>query len=177
MADEAGQGSSLLKDLWATSPTRARCPLSHTLALESLLLDFIQERERERESSGGGEVFFMRSVEDLSACDGQLALAEYCEQHPPLLTCCGMATRIKNYYRRPEVGSSHTLTSPYSLTHTLTSPCSLTHSHTHITMLTHSLTEAGEESCSKAAVWRDNLCPELLIFPGPATLWTAPAEL
>ena len=45
----------------------------------------------------------MRTPEDLSACDGELVLAEYCEQHPPLLTCNGMATRVKNYYRRPEV--------------------------------------------------------------------------
>ena len=63
-----------------------------------------QEREKERESSGGGEVFFMRTPEDVSACDGQLVLAEYCEQHPPVLMNIGMATRIKNYYRRPEVG-------------------------------------------------------------------------
>ena len=45
----------------------------------------------------------MRSPDDLSACDGELVLAEYSEQHPPLLTCNGMATRVKNYYRRPEV--------------------------------------------------------------------------
>ena len=46
----------------------------------------------------------MRTPEDVSACDGQLVLAEYCEQHPPVLMNIGMATRIKNYYRRPEVG-------------------------------------------------------------------------
>ena len=45
----------------------------------------------------------MRTPEDVSACDGQLVLAEYSEQHPPLLMSTGMATRIKNYYRRPEV--------------------------------------------------------------------------
>jgi transcription initiation factor TFIID subunit 1 len=61
-----------------------------------------KEREKERESSGGGEVFFMRTPEDVSACDGELILAEYCEQHPPLLMSTGMATRIRNYYRRPE---------------------------------------------------------------------------
>ena len=42
----------------------------------------------------------------MSACDGQLVLAEYCEQHPPLLMSTGMATRVKNYYRRPEVVDS-----------------------------------------------------------------------
>lgn len=62
-----------------------------------------QERERERVSSGGGEVFFMRTPEVLSACDGHLLLAEYSEQHPPVVMATGMATKIKNYYRRPEV--------------------------------------------------------------------------
>ena len=62
-----------------------------------------QERERERVSSGGGEVFFMRRPEDLSACDGDLVLAEYSEQYPPLVMATGMATRIRNYYRRPKV--------------------------------------------------------------------------
>ena len=62
-----------------------------------------QERERERVASGGGEVFFMRQPEDVSACDGQLVLAEYSEEHPPLVMATGMATKVKNYYRRPEV--------------------------------------------------------------------------
>lgn len=53
--------------------------------------------------SGGGEVFFMRSPEDLSACDGQVLLSEYSEEHPPLVMATGMSTKIKNYYRRPEV--------------------------------------------------------------------------
>ena len=62
-----------------------------------------QEREREREASGGGEVFFMRTPEDLSSCDGDLVLAEYSEQFPPLMNAIGLATKIKNYYRRNEV--------------------------------------------------------------------------
>ena len=62
-----------------------------------------QERERERVASGGGEVFFMRQPEDVSACDGHLVLAEYSEEHPPLVMATGMATKMKNYYRRPEV--------------------------------------------------------------------------
>ena len=32
--------------------------------------------------SGGGEVFFMRSPEDLSATDSHTVLMEYCEEHP-----------------------------------------------------------------------------------------------
>ena len=45
----------------------------------------------------------MRTPMDLSACDGHLILCEYSEQHPPLVMCTGMATKVKNYYRRPEV--------------------------------------------------------------------------
>ncbi len=62
-----------------------------------------KEREREREASGGGEVFFMRTPEDLSSCDGELVLAEYSEQYPPLMSAIGLATKMKNYYRRNEV--------------------------------------------------------------------------
>ena len=66
----------------------------------------LQERERERVNSGGGEVFFMRTPQDLSVSDGDIALAELSEQYPPLISTIGMATRIKNYYRRPEVHKS-----------------------------------------------------------------------
>jgi transcription initiation factor TFIID subunit 1 len=61
-----------------------------------------KEREKERVMSSGGEVFFMRSPVDLSSCDGYLIMAEYSEEHPPLFMACGMATKIKNYYRRPK---------------------------------------------------------------------------
>ena len=51
-------------------------------------------------ASGGGDMFFMRTQEDLTGRDGDLLLAEYSEEHPPLMMCVGMATRIKNYYKR-----------------------------------------------------------------------------
>ncbi|XP_071041821.1 transcription initiation factor TFIID subunit 1 isoform X2 [Parasteatoda tepidariorum] len=57
-------------------------------------------REQEREASGGGEMFFMRTAEDLTGRDGELILAEYSEEHPPLLSQVGMATKIRNYYKR-----------------------------------------------------------------------------
>jgi transcription initiation factor TFIID subunit 1 len=60
------------------------------------------EREKERVGSGGGEVFFMRTLDDLTPCDSHLVLFEYCEEHPPLLSNIGMASKVKNYYRRPE---------------------------------------------------------------------------
>ena len=59
-----------------------------------------KEREQERVASGGGEMFFMRTPEDLSAMDGEIVLAEYSEEHPPLISQIGMATRIKNYFKR-----------------------------------------------------------------------------
>ncbi|GFY78151.1 transcription initiation factor TFIID subunit 1 [Trichonephila inaurata madagascariensis] len=59
-----------------------------------------KQREEEREASGGGEMFFMRTPEDLTGRDGELILAEYCEEHPPLIMQVGMATKIRNYYKR-----------------------------------------------------------------------------
>lgn len=47
----------------------------------------------------------MRTPEDLSVCDGEIVLAECSEQYPPLVNNVGMATKIKNYYRRPEVSN------------------------------------------------------------------------
>ena len=57
-------------------------------------------REAERAAAGGGEIFFMRTPEDLSGKDGDLILCEMSEEHPPLCMQVGMATKIKNYYKR-----------------------------------------------------------------------------
>lgn len=45
-------------------------------------------------------MFFMRTAEDLTGRDGELILAEYSEEFPPLTMQVGMATKIKNYYKR-----------------------------------------------------------------------------
>jgi len=42
----------------------------------------------------------MRTPEDLSGKDGDLILCEMSEEHPPLCMQVGMATKIKNYYKR-----------------------------------------------------------------------------
>ena len=91
---------------------RIRCPRGENstgwysvTGLESYLKLKAEEREKERTLSGGGEVFFMRAPVDLSSCDGNLVLAEYSEQYPPLMSATGLATKIKNYYRRSEVRS------------------------------------------------------------------------
>jgi len=42
----------------------------------------------------------MRRLQDLSGLDSDLVLAEYCEQYPTLLNQIGMATRIKNYFKK-----------------------------------------------------------------------------
>ena len=45
-------------------------------------------------------MFFMRMAEDLSGKDGEILLAEWSEEYPPLVTQVGMATKVKNYYKR-----------------------------------------------------------------------------
>ncbi|XP_016841601.1 transcription initiation factor TFIID subunit 1 [Nasonia vitripennis] len=57
-------------------------------------------REQERIASGGGDVFFMRTAEDLTGRDGELVLIEFSEEHPPLINQVGMCSKIKNYYKR-----------------------------------------------------------------------------
>ncbi|KAF7237408.1 Transcription initiation factor TFIID subunit 1 [Varanus komodoensis] len=57
-------------------------------------------REQERQASGGGEMFFMRTPQDLTGKDGDLILAEYSEENAPLMMQVGMASKIKNYYKR-----------------------------------------------------------------------------
>ncbi|KAK3100550.1 hypothetical protein FSP39_021637 [Pinctada imbricata] len=57
-------------------------------------------REQERLAFGGGDMFFMRTPHDLTGMDGDIVLAEYSEEYPPLLMQVGMATKIKNYYKR-----------------------------------------------------------------------------
>lgn len=51
-------------------------------------------------SDTGFEVFPVREISDLSAKDGNLILFEYSEEHPPLLSQPGMASKIRNYYKR-----------------------------------------------------------------------------
>lgn len=57
-------------------------------------------REQERQASGGGDMFFMRTPQDLTGKDGDVILAEYSEEYAPLIMQVGMATKIKNYYKR-----------------------------------------------------------------------------
>jgi len=49
---------------------------------------------------GGGEIFFMRTPQDLSGMDGEIILCEFSEENPPLMMQVGMATKVKNYYKR-----------------------------------------------------------------------------
>lgn len=57
-------------------------------------------RNAERIASGGGDVFFMRTPEDLTGKDGEIVLVEFCEEHPPLMNLVGMCSKIKTYYKR-----------------------------------------------------------------------------
>ncbi|KAF8357351.1 taf-1 [Pristionchus pacificus] len=60
----------------------------------------LEQREKAKAAEGGGEIFFMRDVGDLSGKDGDLLLMEYSEEHPILLSQPGMASRIRNYHKR-----------------------------------------------------------------------------
>lgn len=66
-----------------------------------------KQRETERMASGGGDVFFMRTPEDLTGRDGDLILIEFCEEHPPLMNQVGMCSKIKNYYKRKAAKDSN----------------------------------------------------------------------
>ncbi|XP_012231076.1 transcription initiation factor TFIID subunit 1 [Linepithema humile] len=59
-----------------------------------------KQREQERIASGGGDVFFMRTADDLTGRDGELVLIEFSEEHPPLMNQVGMCSKVKNYYKR-----------------------------------------------------------------------------
>ncbi|XP_027713985.1 transcription initiation factor TFIID subunit 1-like [Vombatus ursinus] len=59
-----------------------------------------QERQKELKASGGGHMFFMKTIQDLSGLDGDLILVEWSEENPPLLNQVGMASQIQNYYKR-----------------------------------------------------------------------------
>jgi hypothetical protein len=67
-------------------------------------VEFISEAEDRRKNQmmmdSGTEIFHMRTLRDLSARDGTLVYIEYSEEHPPLLNQPGMASKIRNYYRR-----------------------------------------------------------------------------
>lgn len=51
----------------------------------------------------------MREVQDLSGKDSTLLLMEYSEEHPPLLNQPGMASKIRNYYKRVSLNSCSVL--------------------------------------------------------------------
>ncbi|XP_055893415.1 transcription initiation factor TFIID subunit 1-like isoform X2 [Biomphalaria glabrata] len=80
-------------------------------------------REQERQAFGGGEIFFMRTPQDLTGMDGELILAEYSEEFPPLMMQVGMASKIKNYYKRKPGKDSNPPTFKYGeLAYAHTSP-------------------------------------------------------
>ncbi|KAK0407741.1 hypothetical protein QR680_003562 [Steinernema hermaphroditum] len=68
--------------------------------LEKYIKQMEELREKQKADEGGGEIFFMREIQDLSGKDGTLLLLEYSEEHPPLISQPGMASRIRNYHKR-----------------------------------------------------------------------------
>lgn len=78
-------------------------------------------RENERLAAGGGDIFFMRTPDDLTGKDGEMLMIEYCEEHPPLLSQVGMCSKIKNYYKRKPIqdtGPPEQLYGETSIAHT-----------------------------------------------------------
>ncbi|XP_072463902.1 transcription initiation factor TFIID subunit 1-like [Notamacropus eugenii] len=59
-----------------------------------------QERQQKLQASGGGHMFFMKTIRDLSGLDGHLILVEWSEENPPFLNQVGMASQIQSYYKR-----------------------------------------------------------------------------
>nr|CAD2167564.1 unnamed protein product [Meloidogyne enterolobii] len=95
----------------------------------------MSSQRREFGEGGGFDIFLMREVHDLSGKDGTLLLMEYSEQFPPLLSQPGMASKIRNYYKRKptkeqetteyefgETSFSHTFPFLGKLTSTTTDP-------------------------------------------------------
>ncbi|TTQ87860.1 Transcription initiation factor TFIID subunit 1 [Bagarius yarrelli] len=72
---------------------------------ENLILDpwnlsndeFYYPKQQGLRGTFGGNI-----IQDLTGKDGDLILAEYSEEYPPLIHQVGMATKIKNYYKRDE---------------------------------------------------------------------------
>ncbi|ELU04183.1 hypothetical protein CAPTEDRAFT_225982 [Capitella teleta] len=64
-------------------------------------------RDSERMASGGGDMFFMRTSEDLTGKDGDIILIEYSEEYPPLINQVGMASKIKIFYKRKPGKDNH----------------------------------------------------------------------
>ena len=91
-----------MKQKWKTFFANTDLLPSHVLngCITLWSVFFLKMRESERLASGGGDMFFMRTPEDLTGKDGELILAEFSEEFPPLMNQVGMANKIKNYYKR-----------------------------------------------------------------------------
>ena len=76
-------------------------PHMYISGLERHIIDVTNKRKAEREATGGGDVFFMRTIQDLSMKDGKLFHFEYSEEYPPLVSQPGMCTILRYYYKMP----------------------------------------------------------------------------
>ncbi|KAH0630763.1 hypothetical protein JD844_003952 [Phrynosoma platyrhinos] len=97
--DDEAMESVLAPPVLTLDPNDENIILGMSVEWLSFLLGWLM-REQERQASGGGEMFFMRTPQDLTGKDGDLILAEYSEENAPLMMQVGMATKIKNYYKR-----------------------------------------------------------------------------
>ncbi|GAM23222.1 hypothetical protein SAMD00019534_063970 [Acytostelium subglobosum LB1] len=72
-------------------------PPGHSFRVALFHKDRLEDKTKQR---GANRSDPMRHKLELSAREGRVVFVEYMEQHPPLLSNVGMATRICNYYRR-----------------------------------------------------------------------------
>ena len=98
----------------------------------------------------------MRTPQDLSVSDGDITLAELSKQYPALISTIGMATRIKNCYKKTR-GTQILVC------------CSGCFSE----CLSTRFTVSGEEPRPSAQIWGDNLRPDdIILLPWPAATRT-----
>lgn len=79
--------------------------MNYKLPILSLNQHISEQRNRrnaETLATGGGGVFFMRDVEDLSMKDGNLFHYEYSEEYPSLLSQSGMCSLLRVFFRKGE---------------------------------------------------------------------------
>ncbi|KAL3087271.1 hypothetical protein niasHT_020534 [Heterodera trifolii] len=73
-----------------------------TVPIQSLTRHMrLKSNEQQNLADGGGfELFVMRELHNLTGRDGTLVAMEYVEEFPPLLNQTGMASKIRNYYKK-----------------------------------------------------------------------------
>ncbi|KAI6202978.1 Transcription initiation factor TFIID subunit 1 [Aphelenchoides besseyi] len=94
-----------LRHFHRMAPTKRlmRDYIAHEVPVKNVVhqMEEVEEKRRQQKMvEGGGEIFHMRSLRDLTSKDGKMLLIEYSEEHPPFMSQPGMSSKIRNYYKR-----------------------------------------------------------------------------